>query len=113
MYIITLSAGADFSCPDYATAEVEIQFLLNPNSWPPHRTVSKTTTSAWKVWSVDENTVYEWDFGGEVAFADVNGEVVNGLIYAEPGTYEVSLTASALRADGMLGDVQRPGDRHR
>ena len=35
VYTITLSAGADFSCPDYTTAQVEIQFLLEPEFVAP------------------------------------------------------------------------------
>ena len=103
VYTITLREGADFSCPDYATAEVEIQFLLEPEFVAPTPDCFEDHYFSMEgVASVDENTVYEWDFGGEVAFADVNDEVVNGLIYAEPGTYEVSLTASVPGLTGCL-----------
>ena len=109
VYIITLSAGADFSCPDYATAEVEIQFLLEPEFVAPTPDCFEDHYFSMEgVASVDENTVYEWDFGGEVAFADVNDEVVNGLIYAEPGTYEVSLTASVPGLTGCLETFSVP-----
>ena len=104
VYIITLSAGADFSCPDYATAEVEIQFLLEPEFVAPTPDCFEDHYFSMEgVASVDENTVYDGT-SEEVAFADIDGEVVNGLIYAEPGTYEVSLTASV---PGLTGCLER------
>ena len=53
--------------------------------------------------SSDINTVYEWDFGGETVLENVQDQNVLGLIYAEPGTYDVSLTASV---PGLTGCIQ-------
>lgn len=104
IYTITLTAGAEFTCPDVTTAEVEVQFLLEPTFVVPDpdcfedHFFNMVGTA-----SVDESTVYEWDFGGETAYENVEDEVVNGIIYANPGTYEVSLTASV---PGLTGCVQ-------
>ena len=103
IYTITLTAVADFTCPDVNTAEVDIQFLLAPEFDVPEPecfddhfyTFSGTA-------SVDENTVYEWDFGGATAFSSVEGENVVGLTYAEAGTYNVSLTASVPGLEGCI-----------
>ncbi|MEC8401545.1 MAG: PKD domain-containing protein [Bacteroidota bacterium] len=104
VYEISLTAAADFTCPDVATAEVEIQFLLEPTFTTPDPnclddhffTFSGTASS-------DENTVYEWDFGGATVLANTAEEQVTGLIYEEAGTYDVSLTASV---PGLTGCVQ-------
>ena len=104
MYEISLTAAADFTCPDVATAEVEIQFLLeptfttpDPNCFDDHFFTFSGTASS------DENTVYEWDFGGATVLANTAEEQVTGLIYEEAGTYDVSLTASV---PGLTGCVQ-------
>ena len=104
VYEISLTAAADFTCPDVATAEVEIQFLLeptfttpDPNCFDDHFFTFSGTASS------DENTVYEWDFGGATVLANTAEEQVTGLIYEEAGTYEVSLTASV---PGLTGCVQ-------
>jgi gliding motility-associated-like protein len=104
IYVITLTAAADFTCPDVTTAQVEIQFLLEPQFEVPDPDCFNDhffTLSG--VASSDENTVYEWDFGGLTTFESVQAENVMGLMYAEPGTYEVSLTASV---PGLTGCVQ-------
>ena len=104
VYEISLTAAADFTCPDVATAEVEIQFLLeptfttpDPNCFDDHFFAFSGTASS------DENTVYEWDFGGATVLANTAEEQVTGLIYEEAGTYDVSLTASV---PGLTGCVQ-------
>jgi len=104
VYEISLTAAADFTCPDVATAEVEIQFLLeptfttpDPNCFDDHFFTFSGTASS------DENTVYEWDFGGATVLANTAEEQVTGLIYEEAGTYDVSLTASV---PGLTGCVQ-------
>ena len=104
VYEISLTAAADFTCPDVATAEVEIQFLLeptfttpDPNCFDDHFFTFSGTASS------DENTVYEWDFGGATVLANTAAEQVTGLIYEEAGTYDVSLTASV---PGLTGCVQ-------
>ena len=43
----------------------------------------------------DPITTYNWDFGGETVSANVNGATVSNLVYAEPGTYTVEVTAIA------------------
>ena len=43
----------------------------------------------------DPITTYSWDFGGETVSATVNGASVSNLVYAEPGTYTVEVTAIA------------------
>ena len=104
VYEISLTAAADFTCPDVATAEVEIQFLLeptfttpDPNCFDDHFFTFSGTASS------DENTVYEWDFGGATVLANTAEEQVTGLIYEEAGTYDVSLTASV---PGLTGCIQ-------
>ena len=94
IYIVSLEASTEFACPDLATATVEIQFLLEPEFESPNPDCfDDHFFELTGVASVDENTVYEWDFGGETAYESVQNEVVSGLIYAQPGTYDVSLTA--------------------
>ena len=104
IYEISLTAAADFTCPDVATAQVEIQFLLepefetpDPNCFDDHFFTFSGTASS------DENTVYEWDFGGATAYSNVEEADVLGLMYAEPGTYDVTLTASV---PGLTGCIQ-------
>ena len=104
IYVISLTAVADFTCPDVTTAEIEIQFLLepqfdtpDPNCFDDHFFAFSGTASS------DENTVYQWSFGGETTYSEVSEAQVLGLIYAEPGTYDVSLTASV---PGLTGCEQ-------
>ena len=104
IYEISLTAAADFTCPDVATAQVEIQFLLepdfatpDPNCFDDHFFTFSGTASS------DENTMYEWDFGGATAYSNVEEAEVLGLMYAEPGTYDVTLTASV---PGLTGCIQ-------
>jgi len=94
LYTVTLTAYAPFTCPDFTTAIVEIQYLLepifnvpNPDCFSTHN-FSMTGTA-----SVDNNTVYTWDFGGEIATATINNNTVLNLIYNDPGIYTVTLTA--------------------
>ena len=55
---------------------------------------------------MDENTIYEWDFGGITSLSTTEGPVVTGLLYAEPGTYEVTLTASVPGLEGCIQSFQ-------
>jgi len=105
VYVVTLTAAADFTCPDVATAEVEIQFLLapifelpEPDCFNDHFFTMSGTAS------VDENTVYAWDFGGATSLVQVEGQHVTALIYEEPGTYEVTLTASVPGLEGCISE---------
>ena len=103
-YTITLTAQAPFTCPSVATAELEVQFLLEPEfASPTPACFDDHAFNLSGTASVDENTVYEWDFGGATVSGNVNESFVTGLIYAEPGTYEVTLTASV---PGLEGCVQ-------
>lgn len=93
-YTVTLTAYAPFTCPDASTATVEIHYLLEPFFEDPEPDCHSTHNfSLTGVASVDVNTVYTWDFGGDVLSANINGPSVSNLVYAEPGTYEVTLTA--------------------
>ena len=102
-YVVTLTAAADYTCPDVATAEVEIQFLLAPEfAVPEPDCFNDHFFTMVGTASVDESTEYAWDFGGATALALVDGPTVNGLIYEAPGTYEVSLTASVPELEGCV-----------
>ena len=102
-YTVTLTAFAPFTCPHTTTGEVEIHYLLQPQFTPPEPDCFSThnfsmTGNA----SIDENTVYSWDFGGPIFNADVDGTQVTNLIYSEPGEYEVTLTAEVPGLNGCI-----------
>ena len=102
-YVITLTAEAPFTCPDVTTAEVEVQFLLEPTFMPPEPACfDDHFYELMGTASVDVNTVYEWDFGGATTLSTTEGPLVTELLYAEPGTYEVSLTASVPGLEGCI-----------
>jgi PKD repeat protein len=93
-YTVTLTAYAPFTCPDFSTANVEIQYLLEPSfPTPDPDCFSSHNFSMTGTASVDNNTVYTWEFGGETATASTNDNAVLNLQYAEPGVYDVTLTA--------------------
>ena len=101
VYEVTLLAAADFTCPDVTTATVEVQYLLAPEfNVPTPACFDDHFFTMSGVASVDENTEYAWDFGGATAYTNVTEEHVLGLMYAEPGTYEVSLTATVPNLTG-------------
>ncbi|MEC8663353.1 MAG: PKD domain-containing protein [Bacteroidota bacterium] len=107
-YVITLTAEAPFTCPDVTTAEVEVQFLLEPTfNLPQPDCFDDHFYELTGTASVDENTIYEWDFGGITSLSTTEGPVVTGLLYAQPGTYEVTLTASV---PGLEGCIQSYSD---
>ena len=94
IYIVSLTAYAPFTCPDFATANVEIQYLLEPLfNTPDPDCFSTHNFSMTGTASVDVNTVYTWDFGGNIETATTNNNTVLNLIYDEPGVYDVTLTA--------------------
>jgi gliding motility-associated-like protein len=100
-YVVTLTAYAPFTCPTTATANVEIQYLLEPSFSVP----DPDCFSTHNFWlngtaSVDGNTVYTWDYGGAVFSSNANGTNVSNLIYLEPGVYDVTLTAEVPGLDG-------------
>lgn len=100
-YTVTLTAYAPFTCPDYSTATVQIHYLLEPFFENPDPDCFSTHNfSLQGQASVDENTVYTWDFSGDVVSANINGPNVNGLVLSEPGVYEVTLTASVPGLEG-------------
>ncbi|MAU75570.1 MAG: hypothetical protein CL831_01710 [Crocinitomicaceae bacterium] len=100
-YTVTLTAFAPFTCPSSTTANVDIYYLLqpvfdvpDPNCFSTHN-FSLTGTA-----SVDINTSYSWDFGGTTVSAQVSETNISNLVYAEPGVYEVTLTAEVPGLDG-------------
>ena len=100
-YTVTLTAYAPFTCPSTATANVDIYYLLqpvfevpDPNCFSTHN-FSLTGTA-----SIDVNTDYSWDFGGATVSAQVAETIISNLVYAEPGIYEVTLTAEVPGLDG-------------
>lgn len=101
LYTVSLTAYAPFTCPDFTTANVEIQYLLQPIFITPDpdcfssHNFSMTGTA-----SVDENTIYTWDFGGDVSTATINNNIVLNLHYNEPGVYNVTLTAEVPGLEG-------------
>ena len=101
LYTVSLTAYAPFTCPDFTTANVEIQYLLQPIFITPDpdcfssHNFSMTGTA-----SVDENTIYTWDFGGDVSTATINNNIVLNLHYDEPGVYNVTLTAEVPGLEG-------------
>ena len=102
-YIVTLTAYAPFTCPHSTTATVDIYYLLEPQFQAPDpdcyssHNFSMTGTA-----SIDSNTEYSWDFGGNITSANTNGPNVSNLVYSEPGIYDVTLTAEVPGLDGCL-----------
>lgn len=100
VYSVTLIASADYTCPDTAIAAVEIFPLIDP-TFPP-LTPECFSTNNFSVSVIASNipeTTYAWDFGGTVVSADISGGTVNNLIYASPGTYDITVTATANGCD--------------
>ena len=87
---------------------MEVQFLLEPTfNLPQPDCFDDHFYELTGTASVDENTIYEWDFGGITSLSTTEGPVVTGLLYAQPGTYEVTLTASV---PGLEGCIQSYSD---
>ena len=101
LYTVSLTAYAPFTCPDFTTANVEIQYLLQPIfNTPDPDCFSSHNFSMTGTASVDENTIYTWDFGGDVSTATINNNIVLNLHYNEPGVYNVTLTAEVPGLEG-------------
>ena len=102
-YTVTLTAYAPFTCPHFTTATVEIHYLLEPEFPVPEPDCFSTHNFAMTgTASVDVNTIYSWDFGGNIISANTNGPNVTNLIYAEPGIYDVTLTAEVPGLEGCF-----------
>ena len=100
LYDITLIASADYTCPDTATATVEIFPLIDPTFPPLTPDCFSTNNYAMSVIASNiPETTYAWDFGGATVSANVSGGTVSNLVYAEPGTYDITVTASANGCD--------------
>ena len=100
VYEVQLIASADYTCPDTAWATVEIFPLIDP-TFPP-LTPECFSTNNFSLQVIASNipeTTYEWDFGGPTVSANVSGGTVNNLVYAEPGTYDITVTATANGCD--------------
>lgn len=96
VYSVELIASAPYTCPDTAWATVEIFPPINPNFTSSDPGCFSTHNfSLTPVYINEPETVYSWDFGGEIISANVNGASVQNLVYAEPGTYTVSVIATA------------------
>ncbi len=96
VYTVQLIASADYTCADTAYATVEIFPEINPAFEPVDPECFSTNNfSLTPLLSNESGTTYSWDFGGEIVNADINGPGVQNLVYAEPGTYTVSVTAIA------------------
>ena len=102
-YTVTLTAFAPFTCPHIATAIVDIYYLLEPQFIPPEPDCfSSHNFSMVGTASIDVNTIYTWDFGGDIVTANTNGPTVNNLTYLNPGIYDVTLTAEVPGLDGCI-----------
>ena len=100
-YSVTLTAYAPFTCPSTATANVDIYYLLQPDfDVPDPNCFSTHNFSLTGTASIDVNTSYSWDFGGTTVSAQVSETNVSNLVYAEPGIYDVTLTAEVPGLDG-------------
>ena len=96
VFTVQLIASADYTCSDTAWATVEIFPEIDPSFDPVDPECFSTNNFA-LIPLVDNElgTTYSWDFGGETISANINGPSVQNLIYAEPGTYTVAVTAIA------------------
>ena len=100
-YTVTLTAFAPFTCPHTTTATVDIYYLLQPEfSAPDPDCFSTHSFSMTGTASIDESTVYTWDFGGATVSANTFGPNVTNLVYSEPGIYNVTLYAEVPGLDG-------------
>ena len=102
-YTVTLTAYAPFTCPHSTTAQVDIYYLIEPLfPVPDPDCFSSHNFSMNGTASIDENTIYTWDFGGPIVNANTFGPNVSNLVYAEPGIYDVTLTAEVPGLEGCI-----------
>lgn len=96
IYTVTLVVSTPYTCSDTAYATVEIFPEIDPSfDAPDPECFSTNNFSITPLVINDPITQYAWDFGGEILSATVNGPEVSNLVYAEPGTYTVEVTATA------------------
>ena len=96
VYTVELIVTTPYTCADTAYSTVEIFPEINPAfEAPDPECFSTNNFSLMPLVENDPITTYSWDFGGETVSATVNGASVSNLVYAEPGTYTVEVTAIA------------------
>ncbi len=96
VYLVELIVSTPYTCSDTAFATVEIFPEIDPSfDAPDPECFSSNNFTINPLIENDPITQYQWDFGGTTISANVNGPGVNNLVYAEPGTYTVEVTAIA------------------
>ncbi len=96
VYTVQLIASADYTCADTAWATVEIFPEIDPAFTPPDPECFSTNNfSLLPLFENETGTTYSWDFGGETTNQNITGSTVQNLVFAEPGTYTVTVTAVA------------------
>ena len=96
VYTVELIVTTPYTCADTAYSTVEIFPEIDPAfEAPDPECFSTNNFSLMPLVENDPITTYSWDFGGETVSATVNGASVSNLVYAEPGTYTVEVTAIA------------------
>ena len=96
VFNVELIVSAPYTCSDTAMATVEIFPEIDPAfEVPDPECFSENSFSLNPIFTNQEGTEYDWDFGGETVSAAISGGTVNNLSYAEPGTYTVEVTAIA------------------
>ncbi len=96
VYTVELIVTTPFTCADTAYSTVEIFPEIDPAfEAPDPECFSTNNFSLMPLVENDPITTYSWDFGGETVSATVSGASVSNLVYAEPGTYTVEVTAIA------------------
>ena len=96
VYTVQLIVTSPYTCADTTFSTVEIFPEIDPAFGAPDPECFSTNNfSLTPLVENDPITSYDWDFGGETINANVNGSTVTNLVYAEPGTYTVQVTAVA------------------
>ena len=96
IFNVELIVSAPYTCSDTAMATVEIFPEIDPAfEVPDPECFSENNFSLIPIFTNQEGTQYDWDFGGETVSAVISEGTVNNLSYAEPGTYTVEVTAIA------------------
>jgi gliding motility-associated-like protein len=96
IYTVELIVTAPFTCSDTVYSTVEIFPEIDPSfEAPDPECFSTHNFTLMPLVENDPITTYEWDFGGPTVSANINGPSVSNLVYAEPGTYTVQVTAIA------------------